>query len=574
MPKTLHYGDNLGVLRNEIGTETVDLIYLDPPFNSASNYNVIFKEHKTGAPQAQITAFEDTWQWGEESAIALSELIGRHGGLAELIDFLVRMLGKNSLSAYLVMMAIRLVELHRVLKPTGSLYLHCDTVASHYLKIILDTLFGAESFKNEVVWKRADAHNDAKRQFPRICDRLLLYAKTERAVFHPQHGAFPQQTLEDWYIYLELPDGTVRRMTKEERQTQIIPVGARRFNADNLRSPSPRPNLTYDYKGYKSHPNGWALSLEKMQELDAKGLLLFPSSPSGRIMLKRYLDERPGPIIGDLWSDISQLRGNDIERLGYPTQKPLALLERIILSSSHPGDVVLDPFCGCGTAVAAAEKLGRQWIGIDITHLAVSLIQARLMRDHGLVSSKDYALEGTPEDLASARFLFESTPEGPYQFQFWALGLIGAQPYGAGYAGAKGKKGADTGIDGKIFFRTPNGERLESVIVSVKGGRNLNPGMIRDLKGTVEREKAALGIFLSLEEPTSKMLSEAATSDPYRYGNHLFPKIQILTVQQLLDGVRPKMPTGAANVSFEQKTVQTSELVAKRKQQAPLFADQ
>jgi site-specific DNA-methyltransferase (adenine-specific) len=574
MAKTLYYGDNLDVLRNEIGTETVDLIYLDPPFNSAANYNVFFKEHKTGASQAQIRAFEDTWQWGEESATALFELAERNGELAELVDFLVRMLGKNSLSAYLAMMAVRLVELHRVLKPTGSIYLHCDTVASHYLKIILDILFGADNFKNEVIWKRADAHNDAKHQFPRICDRLLLYAKSARAVFHPQHGAFAQQTLEDWYLYLELPDGTVRRMTKEERQTQIVPKGTRRFNADNLRSPSPRPNLTYDYKGYKPHPNGWALSFEKMQELDVKGLLLFPSSPSGRIMLKRYLDERPGPMIGDLWSDISQLRGNDIERLGYPTQKPLALLERIILSSSNPGDTVLDPFCGCGTAVAAAEELGRQWIGIDVTHLAVSLIQARLLRDHNLVSSKDYALEGTPKDLASARFLFDSTPEGPYQFQFWALGLIGAQPYGAGYAGGKGKKGADTGIDGKMFFRTPNGERLESAIVSVKGGRNLNPGMIRDLKGTVEREKAALGIFITLEEPTSKMLSEAATSDPYRYGDQLFPKIQILTVQQLLDEVRPKMPVGAANVSFEQKAVETSERVAKRKQQSPLFADQ
>lgn len=574
MPKTLYYGDNLDVLRNAVGTETVDLIYLDPPFNSAANYNVIFKEHKTGAPQAQITAFEDTWQWGEESVQALFELESRNGELAELLYFLVKFLGKNSLSAYLAMMAVRVVELHRVLKPSGSLYLHCDPTASHYLKLILDATFGAKCFKNEIIWKRADAHNDAKFQFPRICDRLLLYAKTNKATFNPQYSSFPEQTLADWYLYLELPDGTIRRMTKEERQTQQIPVGARRFTPGDLRSPSPRPNLTYTYKGYKPHPNGWAISFEKMQELDSRGLLLFPSNPEGRIMLKRYLDERPGPIVGDLWSDISQLRGNDVERLGYPTQKPLALLERVILAGSSPGDIVLDPFCGCGTAVAAAEKLGREWIGIDVTHLAVSLIQARLRRDHGLESGKDYTLEGTPEDLASARYLFESTPQGPYQFQFWALGLIGAQPYGAGYAGGKGKKGADTGIDGKLFFRTPNGEKLESVIVSVKGGKNLNPGMVRDLKGTVEREKAALGIFITLEEPTSKMLSEAATSEPYRYGRETLPKIQLLTVRELLAGVRPRVPQGAANVSLEQKVVQTSEKVAARRNQGPLFAEQ
>lgn len=304
-----------------------------------------------------------------------------------------------------------------------------------------------------------------------------------------------------------------------------------------------------------------------------KGLIV-QTKPGGVPQLKRYLDEQEGTPIGDVWTDIFPVQAQARERLGYPTQKPLTLLERIVCASSKPGDVVLDPFCGCGTAVAAAEKLGRKWVGIDVTHLAISLIQARLRRDHSLESVKDYVLEGTPEDVGAARYLFNTPPDGPYQFQFWALGLIGAQPYGAGYSGGKGKKGADTGIDGKLFFRTPNGERLESVIVSVKGGKNLNPGMIRDLKGTVEREKAALGVFITLEEPTSKMLSEAATTEPYRYGPEMFPKIQILTVAELLEDQRPRVPFGAANVSYEQKPVQTSERAAKKKQQTPLFIEQ
>lgn len=270
-------------------------------------------------------------------------------------------------------MTIRLVELHRVLKSTGSLYLHCDPTASHYLRIILDAIFGSENFKNEIIWKRSDAYNDAKNQFGAISDHILFYSRSKETLFNRQFGGFQERTLRNWYQYLEFPDGTIRRMTKEEQDTQIIPQGARRFNADNMTSPNPRPNLMYSYKGYRCPPKGWRYSLETMIELDNKGLLLFPRKPEGRIMRKQYLDKQKGATVGDVWTDISHIRGNNTELLGYPTQKPLKLLERIIRASSNHGDVVLDPFCGCGTTVVAAQKLGRRWIGIDIANHAINL---------------------------------------------------------------------------------------------------------------------------------------------------------------------------------------------------------
>jgi site-specific DNA-methyltransferase (adenine-specific) len=328
---TLFYGDNLKILREYITSECIDLIYLDPPFNSSRNYNVLFKDESGIDSEAQIVAFEDTWHWNHTTEETYRDLTTEApDNVSQMIAALRGFVGTNQMMAYLVMMAARLVELHRVLKPTGSLYLHCDPTASHYLRIILDTIFGPENFKNEIIWKRSDAHNDAKKQFGAISDHLLFYSRSKEAIFNRQFGGFQERTLRDWYQYLEFPDGTVRRMTKEERDTQIIPQGARRFNTDNLRSPNPRPNLTYDYKGYKPHPNGWAVSYERMCELDAKGLLLFPSSPEGRIMRKKYLDETGGAVLGDIWTDISQIRGADAELLGYPTQKPLSLLERII----------------------------------------------------------------------------------------------------------------------------------------------------------------------------------------------------------------------------------------------------
>ena len=551
MRNTLYYGDNLAILREHIDDASVDLIYLDPPFNSARSYNVLFKHESGDAAEAQLKAFDDTWHWGQEAEHTFHELVTQGSPpVANMIGAMRQFIGDNQMMAYLVMMAARLVELHRVLKPTGSLYLHCDPTASHYLKVVLDTIFGAENFRNEIAWKRADAHNDAKKQFGMISDRIFLYARSKQAVFVPQHAGFQERTLREWYQYLEFPDGNVRRMTKEERETQKIPTGARRFNTSDLRSPNPRPNLMYDYKGYKPHRNGWAVSYDKMVELDARGLLLFPSSLDGRIMRKRYLDEQPGAVVGDVWTDISQIRGTDAELLGYPTQKPVALLERIISASSNPGDVVLDPFCGCGTTIAAAQKLGRHWIGIDITNLAIALQKYRLQDAYGLEAGQDYLVIGEPVDLASAAQLAQ---ESRHQFEWWALSLIRAQPINPGdSSGKKGKKGADRGIDGQIVFIDDSSGKPKRIIVQVKSG-HVSASIVRDLRGVIEREGAALGVLITLDPPSQPMKTEAAAAGYYTspgWGRD-YPRLQILTVEGLLAGVE-RLDRPPAAVTFKQ----------------------
>lgn len=538
---TLYYGDNLLILREYIQTESIDLVYLDPPFNSNRNYNVLFKDEIGKEAQAQITAFEDTWHWNEKAEATYKALVTEgEERIASMIGALRSFIGTNQMMAYLVMMAARLVELHRVLKPTGSLYLHCDPTASHYLKIVMDAIFGFDNFRSEINWKRSDAHNDAKRQFGQISDRILLFVKNQNATFNRQYGGFQPQTLRDWYLFLELADGTVRRMTPEERQTQVIPAGARRFNAGDLRSPNPRPNLMYEYKGYKPHKNGWAVSLAKMQELEAQGLLLFPSSKDGRIMRKRYLDEQAGAVVGDVWTDISQIRGKDAELLGYPTQKPVALLERIINASSNPGDIVLDPFCGCGTTIAAAQKLGRRWIGIDITHLSIALQKYRLKDAFNLEEKQDYQVVGEPEDIGSARQLAQ---EDRYQFQWWALSLIKARPVGGEAGSKKGKKGSDKGIDGVINFIDDKTYKPKRILVQVKSG-HVKSGDIRDLKGTLDREKAEMGVFITLDPATKDMKTEATTAGFYHSPgwNKDYPRLQILTIEDLLRGGEGDMP--------------------------------
>ena len=529
---TLYYGDNLDVLRRYIADESVDLVYLDPPFNSNATYNVLFAEHSGEKAASQIKAFEDTWTWDEEAARSYFETVQAGGEVGNALEAFYTLLGDSNMMAYLAMMAPRLVELRRVLKPTGSIYLHCDPTASHYLKLLMDAVFGPLNFRNDITWKRADTHNDARRKFPDVSDTLLMYGKTSTHKFNVQYGAYPEKTLRDWYTWLELRDGSVRRMTKEERETQRIPEGARRFNTDNLSSPSPRPNLTFDYKGYKPHPNGWRVTLEGMEKLDRQGRLLFPSTSSGRIMYKRYLDEQPGVVVGNVWTDISQLRGADAERLGYPTQKPEALLERIITASSNEGDVVLDPFCGCGTAIAVAHRLKRRWVGIDITHLAVNLMKHRLLNRFGESVKDEYDVVGEPTDVEGARQLAH---DDPYQFQLWALGLVGARP-------TEMKKGADKGIDGRLPFHEGKPTDVKHIILSVKAGTHIGRHFVHELRGVVEREKAAIGVLITMEPPTRPMREEAASAGFYQspWGTH--PRIQLFTVAALLDGMRIDAP--------------------------------
>jgi len=410
--------------------------------------------------------------------------------------------------AYLTMMANRLLELHRVLKPTGSLYLHCDPTASHYLKIVLDGVFGNANFNNELIWRRTTTKNDYKQgavNWPRVHDVILMYGKNLklRPVFNQPFSEYSAEYLHDFYRHKD-EDGRVYRLS----------------------------DLTAPGRGMRGHPQYeflgvtryWRYNKEKMQELYLAGRVV-QSKPGGVPAYKRYLDEVPGVAIGDVWEDLQAVQGAGNEFLGYPTQKPLALLERIIEASSNKVEVVLDPFCGCGTAVHAAQKLGRQWIGIDITHLAISLIEKRL-RD--AFPGLKFEVEGTPKDLEGARNL---ALRDKYQFQWWACSLVNAQPY------MGKKKGADGGIDGLIFFHDDKAG-AKKIVVSVKGGENVNVAMVRDLAHVIEREKAAFGFFVTLVDPTRPMKEEAITTGYYdadRFGTE-FPKLQILTIEGLMSG--------------------------------------
>jgi len=515
---TLFYGDNLDILRDHIADASVDLVYLDPPFNSGRNFNVLFKDEKGAASESQIAAFEDTWHWTPATAATYHALLMQSAPhVGTMIEALYKIIKPSPMLAYLVMMAARLVELHRVLKPTGSLYLHCDPTASHYLKLVLDTIFGPINFRNEIIWKRTSSHNDAKRKFADVDDVILFYTKSDKYLFNARYTSYSEEYIKSYYRYFD--------------------EKGRRFSIDNLRSPNPRPNLTYDYKGYKPHQNGWSVSQEKMAQLDAEGRLYFPTSLDGRIRLKRFLDEMPGVPISNVWDDIQPVQAQAAERLGYPTQKPQALLERILAASSNPGDVVLDPFAGCGTTVAAAQKLGRIWIGIDITHLAIALLKYRLKAQFG--EAVTYKVKGEPEDHAGA---VQLASEDRYQFQWWALSLIQAKPLGGQEGSKQGKKGSDQGIDGVITFLEANSS-AGRVLVQVKSG-HVKSSDIRDLVGTIEREKAAIGVFITLEPATTPMRTEAASAGMYHsagWGKD-YPRIQILTIAELLKRVEVKMP--------------------------------
>jgi site-specific DNA-methyltransferase (adenine-specific) len=528
----LYYGDNLDILRKYIADETVDLVYLDPPFNSNATYNVLFKAPTGESSQSQIEAFDDTWHWNASAEQAFDEVMASgNSEAAEMLRAMRSFLKENDMMAYLAMMAVRLIELHRVLKPTGSLYLHCDPTASHYLKILLDAVFGKTNYHNEIIWKRTSSHNDSKAYYGDITDCIFYYSKDVAPTWNA--------------ILLPLSEEHIKKKYYMKDQN------GRRYTTRDLRSPSPRPNLTYDYKGYKPHQNGWSISRELMEKYDLEGRLYFPKDTDGRIRLKLYLDEAKGSPLQNLWDDISPLNSQAQERLGYPTQKPVALLERIIASSSNEGDLVLDPFCGCGTTVHAAQKLNRRWIGIDVTHLAIGLIRRRLTEAFKGVT---FDIVGAPQDVGGATTLAEADK---YEFQKWALSTIEAVPYKGG------KKGGDGGVDGYVYFK-PDGKTTEKAIVSVKGGASLTPAMVKDLIVTVDQEKAKMGIFLTLTPPTKGMIAQAASAGFYKTDYGQFPKIQIVTIAQLFTPSNPiQMPwqdTSAFRKTKKENTEKQNEM--------------
>lgn len=521
----LYYGDNLAVLRESVATESVDLIYLDPPFNSQATYNVLFRSPAGGSSQAQIEAFEDTWHWGQEAEGAFDQVMRSwNTDAADLLRAMRSFLGENDMMAYLTMMAIRLLELHRVLKPTGSLYLHCDPTASHYLKQILDGIFRPYQFKNEIIWRRGTPRGHAFTRYASSHDVIFYYAKGDDAVWNAA-DAVKQYDIDN------LDE-------KTDEKYSLADEHGRRYQLTSLLNPNPdRPNLTYEFLGVH---RVWRWTRERMEEAYRAGLVIQPR-PGSVPRFKRYLDEQKGKPIGDIWDDIPPINSQAQERLGYPTQKPVALLERVIGTSSNAGAVVLDPFCGCGTTIHAAQKLGRQWIGIDITHLAISLIEKRLKDAFPGIA---FEVHGTPKDLDGARDL---AFRDKYQFQWWALSLIEAQPY------AGKKKGADSGIDGLIYFRS-DAKTTERAVVSVKGGENVGVPMVRDLKGVLDRERSPIGVFLTLTEPTQPMRKEAASAGFYTLGERQYPRLQIITVEQALKGTKPAIPLVDTGAAFKRAT--------------------
>ncbi len=432
--------------------------------------------------------------------------------------------------AYLSMMAPRLVELRRVLRPTGSIFLHCDPTASHYLKLLMDSILGPANFRNEIVWKRRTGSSSQvhiSNKFGACTDSLLFYARSDKGKFFPQYNA----DAPGYQDYIE-------------KAFRFHDENGRRYRIDNLANPAPRPNLMYEYKGYKPPKNGWAISREKMELWDREGRLEFPKSPDGRIQRRRFLDEVKGRPVQSLWDDIEPISSQAGERLGYPTQKPEALLERIINASTEPGDTVLDPFCGCGTTIAAAQRLGRRWIGVDITHLAITLIRSRLADSYG--EKVSYKVVGEPADLPGAEALAKLDR---YQFQWWALGKIGARP-----VAEERKKGADSGIDGKLFFREKENGDVKTLVIQVKSG-GLKLSEVRDFGRVIEREKAQIGVLLALDEPTRDMRTEAASMGYYKPEYRLsqddkYDRYQILSIRQLFEGARPQFPP-FRNVTFK-----------------------
>jgi DNA modification methylase len=522
----LYYGDNLDILRRYIPDESVDLVYLDPPFNSNRDYNVIFKDESGRKSDAQLLAFEDTWHWGPDAEgqyAYLTNTARNQGRVPSTVSTIVAALrsgiGENQMMAYLVEMAVRLVELHRVLKPTGSLWLHCDPTASHYLKVLLDAIFGPERFLSEVVWKRTSAHSSAKRPGP-VHDILLLYSKSATYTWRQQFAPYDPEYLETFFEMTD-PDG------RRWKRMDLTGAGTRN-------GPSGDTWHGIDVTAKGRH---WLHQPVELDRLDAAGLIHWPEKATGMPRLKQYSDEMLGVPLQDIWTDIRPIHNLSKERLGWDTQKPLALLERIISVSSNPGDIVLDPFCGCGTALVAAQRMGWHWIGIDVTYLSIAVMRARLKDSFGLANVE---VIGQPTEVEGARAMLVGTGlEGQYQFQWWALDLIGAQPLGAVQ-----KKGADRGIDGVISFSTgPHGE-VGRALVSVKSG-SVNSSQVRDLKGVLEREKAEIGLFVTLEEPSGPMHLEATTAGIYHseLSGRDYQRIQILTIRELLEEHRrPDLP--------------------------------
>ncbi|WP_102145510.1 DNA methyltransferase [Mycobacterium hubeiense] len=513
----LYFGDNLEVLDEHVDDGSVDLVYLDPPFNSNRNYSVIFGRNRAvDESAAQIQAFEDTWRWTHTTEVLLGQLSQTAPRrVAGTLSGFYTLLEESEALAYLVNMTPRLLQLHRVLKPTGSLYLHCDPTMSHYLKVLLDSIFGAENFRDEVSWQRHNARSVKQAIWPRLHDTLLFYGRSRIGTF----------------FETRVPSGAM-----SEPHDIVTWTDGNRYRTKDLTGPGTRKGETG--QPWRSvNPTGagrhWRVGHTTLEQLDMEGRLYWQKNGMPRERAQDpYVPSERSVIVGDVWTDIPSINSGAAERLGYPTQKPLALLERIIQASSNPGDVVLDPFCGCGTTVDAAQRLGRQWIGIDITHLAIDVITKRLLHTYGGGVFGSIELSGIPKDLGGARALFDRSP---LEFERWAVSMVNAEP--------NEKQVGDKGVDGVARFPLGTG-KIGKLLVSVKGGKTINPSMVRDLSGTVEARKAQMGLLITLA-PATKGVTDAINHGgvfAHPANGEQYPRLQHITVADLLAKKRPQVP--------------------------------
>lgn len=549
----LYYGDNLTIMR-DMPSNIVDLIYLDPPFNSDRTYNLIYRQ-LTGLPlPEQEEAFVDTWTMDpekEEMVRNMPMVLRQYDCDEELVKFwdawIKALRTTNSrLLAYLVYMTYRMFEMRRILKPTGSIFLHCDSNASHYIKIMMDSIFGASNFRNEIIWKRQSAHSDAKSKFPVVSDTILFYVNGKSGKFSPQYGEHDPQYVDKFYRHDD-NDGRGRYRLGD----MSAPKGG---GMAAINKTTGKPNGWYIYKGYEPPAQGWRYSPETMARLDSEGRIYFPTHKDGtpdhtkRLALKRYLDEQEGSIITNIWSDISPLGGmasQKGEALGYPTQKPIALLRRIIEATTEEDQVVFDPFCGCGTSIYAAHLTNRRWIGCDIAILSIRIVQDVLEKRYGLLEGRDYTVSGVPVTVEGANDLFSRDPR---QFEHWSVELVG------GFATKK--HSGDRGIDGRIYFETINEDgkpELKSMVISVKGGK-LTPAFTRELIGTMDRDdNAAMAGLICLQEPTKGMLKDVADAGMFNYAGVSYPRLQIRTVEDLMAGRMFDTPTRVGSLHKERQ---------------------
>jgi DNA modification methylase len=551
MKNQLFYGDNLEVLQQYIKDESVDLCYIDPPFNSKKNYNQIY--NNVGKEDtAQVQAFIDTWTWNQRANEGLVDITSNKNGVfttqsIDLIIGLTKVLGKGSLLAYLVSMTQRIAEIYRVLKPTGSFYLHCDPTASHYLKLICDGLFCSRGgdFKNEIIWQRTSSHNDSKK-WSAVNDTILYYTKSTKNIWNPTFIGYSEKYMNDFYRY---EDGKGRY--RLDHIIRTVSMGL-------------RPNLSYEYKNYIPQ-YGWRVLKEKLKKIDAEGNLFWSSS--GRPYLKRYLAGQKGVPVNTNVTDIPPLTSQAKERLGYPTQKPEALLERIITASSNEESVILDAYCGCGTTIAVAERLKRKWIGIDITYQSISLILKRLEDTFGGDFTQEIVNKDTQEVIKPARLMLAGVPQDfdsavalanreddrvRKEFEKWSV-----LTFSNNRAVINDKKGGDEGIDGTAYmvdFDENNKVAYCKVLFSVKSSKALSPTVIRDLNGTIEREKAEIGYLITLY-PMPNLVKEASKYGTYqnKMFGQAYPKIKVVSIQALLDGERMNLPTAEVLKNAERK---------------------